>query len=149
MLVVGVAIGVIGYGCSLLPPIYMESSYWTSSPTFFLVRLGIIIALVPAAFAWSALTFRTGGAAPIREMGVASLFVYWIHVEMVYGIVSTPLHRALSLPQVLAAMTVLAAFLYGLVRLKHWAVKGRTIGEIQTFFARSRARLAPQPPQSR
>ena len=32
------------------------------------------------------------------QLGRTSLFIYWIHVELVYGLISLPLHRALSLP---------------------------------------------------
>jgi hypothetical protein len=45
--------------------------------------------------------------------------VYWIHVEMVYGFVSRPLHRALSLRGSLIACVAFGAFLYGLVLLKN------------------------------
>ena len=34
---------------------------------------------------------------PLQAFGRSSLFVYWIHVEMVYGLISLPLHGALSL----------------------------------------------------
>ena len=40
-------------------------------------------------------------------MGRTSLFIYWIHVELVYGLISRPLHGALSLP---AAWAAFAAF---------------------------------------
>jgi hypothetical protein len=51
--------------------------------------------------------------------GRSSLFVYWIHVEMVYGFVSRPLHRSLSLGGSLVACAAFAGFLYGLVVLKN------------------------------
>ena len=152
LLVVGVTGAALAYAASYLPPLYAQTSYWTSSPTFFFVRLGIITALVPVAYAWSLLASAgtltdpagTGSLtswSPIREMGVSSLFVYWIHVEMVYGVLSTPLHRALTFEQALVAMVLFAAFLYGLVRLKQ---RGRwpRIGEKSTEFGSYRARPA-------
>ena len=93
-------------------------TFWTSSPTFFFVRLGIITAVVPLAYGWSQTRLGRARWSPIRVMGVSSLFVYWIHVEMVYGVLSTPLHRALTFEQALTAMAVFTAFLYGLVQLK-------------------------------
>ena len=39
----GAAIALGGYAASFLPPIYEETNFWTSSPTFFFVRLGILI----------------------------------------------------------------------------------------------------------
>jgi uncharacterized membrane protein len=113
--VIGVAVAAAGYGASLLPPIYRETSFWTSSPTFFFFRLGILVALLPVAYEWSR-AWRSWS--PIREFGVASLFVYWIHVEMVYGIPSAAIHHRLSLGQWAVAWIAFTAFLFGLVRLK-------------------------------
>ena len=94
---------------SLLPPIYRETSFWTSSPTFFLLRLGVLIAAIPIAYAWTAVA---RGRSPIQELGIASLFVYWIHVEMVYGVLSWPIHRRLTFEQALVAFVVFSVFLY-------------------------------------
>ena len=33
---------------------------------------------------------------PLQQLGRTSLFIYWIHVEMVYGVLSRPLHKRLS-----------------------------------------------------
>ncbi len=91
----GPVLAIGAYAASFLPPLYEETDFWTSSPTFFFLRLGILVTLVPIAYAWNALR---AGRSPLREFGIASLFVYWIHVEMVYGVVSTPLHRQLPFP---------------------------------------------------
>src|SRR6188474_892502 len=87
--VVGTLIGVGGYAASFLPPIYAQTNFWTSSPTFFFVRLGIVIALLPAAFAINAV--RSPLRSAMQEFGRSSLFVYWIHVEMAYGRFSAPI----------------------------------------------------------
>ncbi len=116
LVVVGLSMALLGYATSLLPSIYRDSSFWTSSPTFFVLRLGILIASVPLAFAWERLW---PGRSPLREFGVASLFVYWIHVEMVYGVASAPLHRALSLGEIAFAFAAFSAFLYLLVKLRN------------------------------
>jgi uncharacterized membrane protein len=116
---IGAAVAVAGYVTSFLPPIYNQTSFWTSSPTFFFLRLGILISLLPIGYAWSR-AWR--GWSPIEEFGVASLFVYWIHVEMVYGVASTAIHRRLSLEQWAVAWIAFAIFLFGLVRLKQRVV---------------------------
>jgi hypothetical protein len=33
----------------------------------------------------------------MQQLGRTSLFIYWIHVEMVYGLISLPLHKRLPL----------------------------------------------------
>jgi uncharacterized membrane protein len=117
--VLGPAMAIGAYAASFLPPIYEQTDFWTSSPTFFFLRLGILIALLPLAYAWNALV---RGRSPLREFGIASLFVYWIHVEMVYGVVSTPLHRQLTFGQAIVAFVAFSLFLFGLVKLKDYVV---------------------------
>jgi hypothetical protein len=134
---IGAVVAAAGYMAAYLPPIFEQTSYWTSSPTFFFVRLGIISLLVGLAFAWSSL--GPGRRSPLQEFGVASLFVYWIHVEMVYGVVSTPLHRALTFGQAIAAMMAFSLVLFGLVRIKNHVVKSRRAGEKSTDFESFRA----------
>ena len=110
----GLAIAAAGYGASFLPPIFENASFWTSSPTFFFVRLGVVIACVPLA----AFITQFWPAPALQEFGRASLFVYWIHVEMAYGVLSLPLHRRLALPLALVALVLFGVLLFALVRLK-------------------------------
>ena len=115
MAIAGPAIGVVGYLSTALPAIYSGTTFWTGSPTYFIVRIGVLITAIPIAYAWNA-SFR--GWSPLRDFGIASLFVYWIHVEMVYGVVSFWLHKALTFEQALLSYIAFSLFLYGLVRLK-------------------------------
>jgi uncharacterized membrane protein len=115
MAIVGPLIAIAGYLSTYLPPVYSGTSYWTGSPTYFFVRLGVLITAIPIAYAWNA-WFR--GWSPLRDFGVASLFVYWIHVEMVYGVVSFWLHRSLTFEQALLSYAAFSLFLFGLVKLK-------------------------------
>jgi uncharacterized membrane protein len=118
---IGPIVALSGYAASFQPAIYEQTNFWTSSPTFFFLRLGILIAAIPLAYAWSLVP----GRSPLREFGLASLFVYWIHVEMVYGVVSAPIHRQLTFGQALAAFGVFSVFLFALVKVKDRVVKGR------------------------
>jgi len=118
----------LGYAASFRPSIYPVANFWTSSPTFFFIRLGICAAMVPLARAvdWFHGVVREWirGLQPgapglvITTLGRSSLFVYWIHVEMVYGGLSRPLKRALSLEVALVATALLCAVLYAITRWK-------------------------------
>jgi uncharacterized membrane protein len=116
----GAGIALVGYATSFLPPIYAATSFWTSSPTFFFLRLGIVIMLVPFAYVWDRRYWSDPVErwSPVVEFGRASLFVYWIHVEMAYGIMSLSLHRRFSLEAMSIAYVVFVALLYGLTRVK-------------------------------
>lgn len=111
----GVAIALAGYGASFLPPIYAETSFWSSSPTFFFVRLGIVLCLLSAAYAFSG---RASGRSRLGEFGRSSLFVYWVHVELAYGVVSMPLHSSLTLEEALLGVILLSLLMYALVQVK-------------------------------
>lgn len=114
LLAVGLAVALGGYSASFLPPLYQDVSFWTTSPAFFFLRLGILLATVPIAYGLT-LAIR---APRLEEFGRASLFVYWIHVEIVYGVLTIPLHRRLPLEQTLLAFVAFSLFLFFLVKVK-------------------------------
>ena len=109
------------YEASLMPTIYPASDFWTSSPTFFFLRAGVITLMLPLAFLWERASWRglIGRWSPVEELGRASLFVYWIHVEMVYGILGRPMRLNLTFPAAIAADVAFSAFILGLVLLKN------------------------------
>ena len=125
LFMIGAAVALAGYLTSMLPPIYPRASFWTSSPTFFFLRLGILVMSVPCAFALS----RIWRGAALQEFGRASLFVYWIHVELVYGVLSAPIHRRLPFTFALAAFAAFTAAMFGLVRLKARVVAKRALAQ--------------------
>lgn len=111
----GMAVAAGGYGASFLPPIYPVTSFWTSSPTFFFLRLGVLLLLMAGAY-WLSRFLRLQS---LQEFGRASLFVYWVHVELVYGVLSAPIHRRLPFPVAIAAFITFTVAMFGLVRMKH------------------------------
>ena len=118
-----------GYGASFLPSIYPNAQFWTSSPTFFFIRLGIVTAAVPLAWivglSWG----------PLVTMGRSSLFVYWIHVEMVYGGLAIALKRRLPWEWSIVATVALCVVLYVLVRWKNQFMARRTLVPPYTVLA--------------
>jgi uncharacterized membrane protein len=120
LLVSGAALAAAAFAASYLPSPYPRSSFWTSSPAYFFMRFGILLIAVAAAYAWSA---RPGGDtkwSPVRQLGATSLFIYWIHIEMVYGRMSAPLHRALPFYQALLALAAFALLLLAMSMAKTW-----------------------------
>ena len=113
--VVALAAGATAYWASFQPTIYPpgRSSFWGASPTFFFLRLAIVGALLP--LAWSLRRHLPAAVgAPLATLGAASFFVYWVHVELVYGGVALPIKHRIPLELTLLAT---AAVSYGLVRL--------------------------------
>jgi uncharacterized membrane protein len=104
----GAGLAIAAYGASFLPSLYAHTEFWRSSPAFFLIRTGILTAAVGVAYAWNAGPAESGWS-PFRQLGRTSLFIYWIHVELVYGLISLPLHKALTLPYAWAALGLFSA----------------------------------------
>lgn len=94
-LVAGAIIVVAAYAASLRPTLYPRSDFWTSSPSFFFIRAGLMTMAVAIAYGWEAA--RAPRWSPMQQFGRTSLFIYWIHVELVYGLISLPLHKRLPL----------------------------------------------------
>ena len=138
-LVIAGAAGIIaGHVASLQPSIYPVANYWTSSPTFFFIRLGMCTMMLPIARAIDALHVfvraRLGDRLPpgapgtvITTLGRSSLFVYWIHVEMAYGGLAKPIKRMLPLEASLAATVLLCALLYAITKWKDRKMQGVTL----------------------
>jgi uncharacterized membrane protein len=114
----GLGMALAGYFTSYLPALYSQANFWTSSPTFFFLRTGLLVLAIAVAWALERLV-RPGSLSLLRNLGRESLFVYWIHVEMVYGFLTLPLHRRLPLPWALAAFAAFTLLMVGVVRLKH------------------------------
>ena len=74
-----------------LYPVY---DYWHTSPDFFLVRLGMLLLMLAGAYAWCRWGLAQWGFSPLIQLGQASLLVYWVHIEFVYGRFSILTKRA-------------------------------------------------------
>ena len=68
-----------------LYPVY---DYWHTSPEFFLVRVGMLMVILTGSYAWCRWGLAQWGFSPLIQLGQASLLVYWVHIEFVYGRVS-------------------------------------------------------------
>jgi uncharacterized membrane protein len=67
----------------LYPPAIYD--YWHTSPEFFLMRCGVLLALMFLAYAWCRWGLAQRGFSPLIQFGNTSLLVYWVHIEFVYG----------------------------------------------------------------
>ena len=68
--------------------LYATYDYWHTSPNFFLLRVGLLLMILPASYAWCRWGAALWGFSPLIQVGQTSLLVYWVHIEFVYGRVS-------------------------------------------------------------
>jgi fucose 4-O-acetylase-like acetyltransferase len=89
--------------------LYAVYDYWHTSPSFFLIRVGMLLLILAGSYAWCRWGAGQWGFSPLIQLGQASLLVYWVHLEFVYG-------RASILPKHsqtirMASLGLLAVFL--------------------------------------
>jgi uncharacterized membrane protein len=118
-------------------PMAFEGAYfWTTSPTYVAVRVGLMLVMVAVAWLWTSRPWRAPGRpSPLETFGAGSLFVYWVHVELVYGFASRVFRRQLTLEQGVAAWLGMAAAMYAL--LLGWNRLAPTRLRIRHLAARS------------
>ena len=115
VLVAGLALVTLGIWAASLPAVF-PSFFWTTSPTYFSVRVGLLLLMVVVAWIWSVRPWaRPDGPRPLETLGVGSLFVYWVHVELVYGVATRPLRHALTLEQCVLAWAVFSLAMFALL----------------------------------
>lgn len=97
---VGLVLLTVAIGSSYVPTA-PDVQRWTSPGLIVTLRIGAM--LMALAGMRALLGQRTlAPSNPMLALGQASLIVYWVHVELAYGNVSYPLHKALSLGWALA-----------------------------------------------
>jgi uncharacterized membrane protein len=75
--------------------LYAVYDFWHTSPNFFLIRVGLLLAILTATYAWCRWGAGQWGFSPLIQLGQTSLLVYWVHIEFVYGRLSiVPKHAA-------------------------------------------------------
>ena len=112
--------------------IYGTFDYWHTSPEFFFLRVGVLLIILSAAYAWYRWGAGHWGFSPPAQLGQTSLLVYWVHIEFVYGRVSIlPRHstdiRTASLG---LAVIFLSMLLLSIMRTR---LKGRSIELLHSF----------------
>ena len=99
--------------------IYAVYDFWHTSPNFFLMRTGVLLGIVFLAFAWCRWGFALKGFAPVIELGRTSLFVYWLHIEFVYGRFSILAKRSQSIPSATGGIFIIFAAMVGVAAIRN------------------------------
>lgn len=82
----GILLAVVSTWADARPrQMYAEYDYWHTSPNFFLMRLGILLAILFFAYVWCQWGLGKLSWDPLVQLGKTSLLVYWVHIEFVYG----------------------------------------------------------------
>ena len=113
-----VAVGVLA---SFTPEWWRVVHFWAAPLAMFVWRVGSMLLML-----WAArLLCAWRPPAPshwLMVFGRTSLIVYWIHVELAYGIISYPLHYALPLGWAVAGFVVVTLLM--LAAARRWERRG-------------------------
>ena len=113
----GFAFFLIGDYCSNYSySLYPHSEFWLNSPWMIAMKLGPILLLMALAYLWT--EYGSQRWSPLRQFGVTSLLVYWVHIELVYGRETWYLHERLTAGQCALCAVILIALMLGLSILR-------------------------------
>lgn len=98
-----------------LYPIY---DYWRTSPEFFLIRVGMLMVILTACYLWCRYGLAQRGFSPLIQLGQASLLVYWVHIEFVYGRVSILSKRAQGIAGASWGLLIITVAMVGLAYVR-------------------------------
>jgi uncharacterized membrane protein len=104
--------------------LYSIYDFWHTSPNFLLIRVGLLLIILAAVYAWCRWGAGQWGFSPMVQLGQTSLLVYWVHIEFVYGRFSILPKRAQDIRS--ASLGLLTIFLSMLaLSLARTKLKGR------------------------
>ncbi len=108
---IGVTLILVAQYLSNMPySLYTKSDFWLNSPTLILIRVGISLVIMAGAYLWT--DYAAGpGWSWVQSLGKNSLMVYWVHVMLVYGIISAPVKRSMNAWQAALATALVTALM--------------------------------------
>ncbi len=90
--------------------IYPKSDFWLNNPTLILIRVGVSLLMMAGAYLWT--DYAAGqGWSWMQCLGKNSLLVYWVHVMLVYGILSAPIKRTMTAWQAAISTALMVALM--------------------------------------
>jgi fucose 4-O-acetylase-like acetyltransferase len=115
--------------------VYAAYDYWHTSPNFFMTRVGLLLVILSAVYAWCRWGAGQWNFSPMIQLGQTSLLVYWVHIEFVYGRFSILAKRAQDIETASLGLLLifLSMLLLSLLRTK---MKGRS-AEVWTWTHRA------------
>jgi uncharacterized membrane protein len=105
------------YFTNLPYSVYSHSDFWRNSPGLVLIRVGVMLLMLAAAYLWTEFGARSEWNW-VENLGKTSLLVYWVHVMLVYGDVAYPLKRALTVGEAGAAAVGVTMLMVALSELR-------------------------------
>ncbi len=132
----GLALAFTAWAISHTPiSIYSSSDFWLNGPSLILIKLGATLVLIAFAWVWN-IGITHLDWSWVRQFGLTSLLVYWVHVELVYGRWFSIFKEQLTVGQTVFATIVTILSMLGLSLIRtNWP-------QVRNYFSSSNASLA-------
>jgi len=116
--------------------LYSRSEFWLDSPWLVAIKLGVIQVILAFSYLWT--RHSSNSWSWVRQFGITSLLVYWVHIELMYGRWLWFCKESLTIGQTaaMAAAFIAAMLLLSLARTqwKNWRTLAVSLGWY--FFVR-------------
>lgn len=118
----GVTLAFSAWAISNMPiSVYSSADFWLNSPALIFIKLGATLILIAFAWLWNIKTTADQWSW-IRQFGMTSLLVYWVHIELVYGRWFGFFKENLSVGQTVLASAITIALMLALSMIRtNWA----------------------------
>jgi hypothetical protein len=128
---------VIAQLCAASPrSVYAASDFWLNSPAQVLTKLGVTLVMLSGAYLWTRYGARYGAWSLVRQFGVTSLLVYWVHIELVYGRWLWFLKNNLTVAQTAVAAVGVILFMLALSAMRtNWTRIRATLADMGWRYA--------------
>src|ERR1700676_1499805 len=100
--------------------LYAVYDYWHTSPSFLLMRCGILLGIMCFAYFWCRWGLPRRVFSPLQQLGKTSLLVYWVHIQFVYGGLSILEKRQCSIAQATIGLILIFLAMLGMSLLRTW-----------------------------
>jgi uncharacterized membrane protein len=106
--------------------VYPKTNFWTDNPSLIAIRVGIALVVLAVGYTWTAYCAGSGWSW-MQCLGRNSLMVYWVHLILVYGPLTTAFQKALPIPATVLAVIAVIVVMVGMSALWQWwkARKGK------------------------
>jgi len=138
----GAAILVSQYLAQSPYSIYSASDYWLNSPAQVLTKQSVTLLMLAFAFVWTHYIARDGWSW-VRQFGVTSLLVYWVHIELIYGRWMWFFKDNLTVAQTVVTAICVILFMLALSTIKTYRVQVRAaLVEVGWWFSPKSERVS-------
>jgi uncharacterized membrane protein len=116
--------------------LYSKAEFWLNHPAQILTKLGVTLLMLSVAFVWTRWGVKEGAWSFVRQFGLTSLLVYWVHIELVYGRWFFFLKERLNVAQTVTAAVIVIVLMLALSLIRtNWEKVKATLNDMGWRFA--------------